>query len=397
MSMADTPIIPRPEQAVGPGVERLVALRPAAQAFIDVGRYGNVFAGWRAQIARLIQRLVREVTASRLETATGNALRDLCASEFDTVLPLAPRTAVGDVMLLRNVDGGPGVIPKGTRFRRAAKSDQLLPRTEATYVTPTDVVVPQGLFHVPVPIVATRPGAFANTPIGLYSQSRQTFGTADIQLADTLFDRSFSVISASVAGGSDGVTDDVLRAAARAYAVGRYAPTVGAVMAQALLNGAAYVAVVEDTAAARSQVLALDASWATSPSWRASLQTAVNGEGFGLRAVVLDGVNTFVRIKATVILRPEANVTDTSPVTAALMAAATAYFTTRADWYSWRLGALRAALSRAHRAIRACSSVAVVDAAPTGDPVPEPHGTDFSSGAAHWALAPGAVEVTYTT
>jgi hypothetical protein len=394
--MADAPIIPRPEQALGPGVERLVALRPAAQAFIDVGRYGNVFAGWRAQIARLIQRLVREVAASRLETATGAALRDLCASEFDTVLPVEPRAAIGDVMLLRNVDGAPGVIPKGTRFRRPTKADPLLPRTEATYVTPMDVVVPQGLFHVPVPIVATRPGAFANTPTGLYAQSQQPFGTADLQLADTLFDKSFSVQSASAAGGSDGLTDDVLRAAARAYAVGRYAPTVGAVLAQALLHGAVHVAVIEDPVAAQSQVLALDTSWATAPSWRVTLQTAVNAEGFGLRAQVFDGTNTFVRVKASIALRRELNVTDTSPVTAAINAAAAAYFNTRADWYSFRAGALRAALSRAHRAIRACTSVAFVDAAPTGDPVSEPTvPVSPTAGAIHWALPPGAVEVTY--
>jgi hypothetical protein len=395
--MPDDPIIPRPDRALGPGVERLVALRPAAQAFIDVGRYGNVFAGWRAQIARLIQRLAREVAASRLETATGAALRDLCASEFDTVLPVEPRAAVGDVMLLRNVDGGPGVIPKGTRFRRPAKADPLLPRTEASYVTPADVVVPQGPFHVPVPIVATRPGAFANMPTGLYSQSQQTFGTADLELGDKLFDKSFSVLTASAAGGTDGLNDDVLRAAARAYAVGRYAPTVGAVLAQALLHGAVHVAVIEDPVAAQSQVLALDASWATAPSWRVALQTAVNSEGFGLRAQVFDGTNTFVRVRASFALRRELNVTDTSPVTAAINTATAAYFTTRADWYSFRNGTLRAALSRAHRAIRACTSVAVIDAAPGGDPVREPTAAlSPTAGAVHWALAPGAVEITYT-
>jgi hypothetical protein len=396
--MTDAPIVPRPEEALGRGVERLVALRPAAQAFIDAGRYGNVFAGWRAQLARVIQRLVREIAASRLETATGDALRDLCASEFDTVLPTEPLTAVGDVMLLRNVDGAPGVIPKGTRFRRPAKADPLLPRTEASYVTPTDVVVPQGLFHVPVPIVATRAGAFANTPTGVLAQSQQAIGTADLQLGDKLFDKSFSVLSASAAGGTDGVNDDLLRAAARAYAVGRYAPTLGGVLAQALLNGAAHAAVIEDPVSARTLVLALDASWATAPLWRATLQTAVDGEGFGLRALVVNGVNTFVRVKASVTLRREANVTDTSPVTAAVTAAATAYFTSRPDWYTWRLAALRAALSRAHRAIRVCTSVAVVDAAPTGDPVAEPRlAIDPAAGAIHWALAPGAVEITYST
>ena len=229
-----------------------------------------------------------------------------------------------------------------------------------------DVVVPQGLFHVPVPIVATRAGAFANTPTGLTSQG-QPFGNADIQLADTLFDKGFSVQSATSAGGSDGVTDDVLRAAAQAYAVGRYAPTVGA-----------------------------DVSWASSPSWRAVIQTAVQGEGFGLRAVVFDGVNAFVRVKADVTLRREANVTDYSDVTAALTTAATAYFTARPDWYTWRARALRSALTRAHRSILACTKATVIDAAPTGDPLSEPPAVpNLATGAIHWALAPGAVEVTF--
>src|SRR5215471_3396530 len=102
--MSDDPIIPRPDQAIGAGVEQLVALRPAAQAFIDTDRYGNVFAGWRAQLALLVQRLVREVEASRLETATGQALRDLCASEFDTVLNMTPQAALGTANLIREVD-----------------------------------------------------------------------------------------------------------------------------------------------------------------------------------------------------------------------------------------------------------------------------------------------------
>ena len=68
----------------------------------------------------------------------------------------------------------------------------------------------------------------------------------------------------------------------------------------------------------------------------------------------------------------EANVTDTSGVTAALSAAATAYFNGRPDWYTWRTAALRAALTRAHPAIRACTSATVIDAAPTSDPLSEP-------------------------
>jgi hypothetical protein len=289
------------------------------------------------------------------------------------------------------------VIPKGTRFNRAAKSDPLLPRTAAGYVSTMDVVVPQGLFQVPVPIVATRAGSFANTPTGLTPQL-VAYGTADLQLADSLFDKGFSVQSAATAGGTDGLGDAILRAAARAYAVGRYAPTVGALLAQALLSGAAYAAVVEDSTLGQADVLAFDVAWATCPSWQAAIQTAVQGQGFGLRSVVFGGGNVFVRVRANVTLRKEAGITDPSPVSAALTSAATTYFNTRADWYTWRTASLKAALTRAHPAIRSCSSVTVIDAAPTSDPIPEPAATPtFETGAIHWALAPGAVQVTYAT
>jgi hypothetical protein len=226
--MSDDPIIPRPDQAIGAGVEQLIALRPAAQAFIETGCYGNVLAGWRAQLALVLQRLVREIEGSRLETATGEALRDLCASEFDTTLPTAPLTAVGDVHLLRGPGGPAGVIPAGTRFRRAAKpSDPLVPRTEASYTSALDVVVPQDKTGTSVPLVAVRAGAFANTPVGI-DTSGNLVGATDIQPADTLFDPSFQVTYASSAGGSDGTTDEILKAAASAYATGRYAPTLRA-------------------------------------------------------------------------------------------------------------------------------------------------------------------------
>lgn len=398
--MTDAPIVPRPDQAVSPGIERLAALRPGALPFATAGRYGDVFYGWRGQLAQIIQRLVHEIEASRLETATGDALRDLCASEFDTVLPTGPLTAVGDASLSRPSGGLAGVIPAGTRFQRAAKADPLLLRTQASFVSTIDVVVPQGATTAQVPLQATRSGAFANTPTGVSAGASFKFnlGVTDIQPADTLFDPGLTLVRASSAGGSDGASDTLLKAAAMAYAVGRYAPTLGAVTAAALLAGAVNVAVFEDPAAACTYILCRDVSWATTPSWENQLQVAVDAEGFGCRAKVLGGASAFVRVAASIVLRSKSALVDTSAVAQAVTSAATAYFNSRPDWYTWRTAGLKAALTRAHPSIKACTSVTVLDAS-SGAALPDPAATpDFGGlvGPVNWTLVPGAAQATFT-
>lgn len=391
--MSDDPIIPRPDEAIGAGVERLVALRPAAQGFIDSGRYGSVLAGWRAELALVIQRLVREVEASRLETAVGEALRDLCASEFDTTLPVGPLTALGDVRLVRGPGGPAGVIRAGTRFRRSAKpSDPLLPRTEASFTAALDVVVPQGQTGAAVSLVAIRAGAFANTPVGIDTNGNMV-GAVDIQSADALFDPNFQVSYASSAGGSDGATDDILKTAASAYAVGRYAPTVGAVIAAALLAGAVHVAVLEDPVWAVSNVLAQDVSWASTGSWLNQIQTAADGQGFGCRANVTGALSTFVKVAASATLRDKSALVSSGAILQAITAAVTSYFNDRPDWYTWRAAGLRIAITRAHPSIKACTFVSVADAS-TGAVLTEPPAVPQMGSAVHWMLAPGAVQTT---
>lgn len=394
--MTDAPIIPRPDQALAPGVDALVALRPMAQVFIDAGRYGDVFALWRAELAVVIQRLVREVLASRLETAKCEALRDLCASAFDTTLPIGPRTAVGNVVLARPSGGRAGVIPSGFRFSRAAKSDTLLPRTQASYTATVDVVLPQGRSSVSVPIVAVRAGAFANTPTGVDSTGKVR-GTADIQPADTLFDPTLQVTRSEAAGGSDGTSDDLLKATASAHAAGRYGPTVGAVVAAALLAGGVHVAVLEDPVKAITDVLCLDVSWSSAPAWLDQIQAAADGQGFGCRAAVTGASNAFVSVAASIALRDATALGNPGALTQAVTDAVSAYFTSRPDWYTWRTASLRAVCSRAHPAIKSCAQVIVTDAttgALLSDPPVRP---DLRRGTAvHWTLAPGSVQATFT-
>src|SRR5580704_13883604 len=162
------PIVFRPDAPVGAGIDQLVALRPGALAHIDQGRYGYVFAGWRAQSALLVQRLVAEICARRLPLAQGQALRELCGSEFDTDLPTAPQAAIGDVTLERTTGAMPaGVIRKGTRWRRPADPTNLyVPAIEAAYTSIADVVVPQGQTGITCTIAASRTSAFANTVVG---------------------------------------------------------------------------------------------------------------------------------------------------------------------------------------------------------------------------------------
>src|SRR5579883_1123557 len=115
------PILPSVADPIGRGIDALVRARPNVAAHIDSGQYGNLFAGWLAQEALLLSRIADEIRAARLPTSEGDALRGLAASEFDTVPVDGPTTAVGTFLLRRDPQlVHPGVIRRGSRFRRAA-------------------------------------------------------------------------------------------------------------------------------------------------------------------------------------------------------------------------------------------------------------------------------------
>jgi hypothetical protein len=390
------PAIPRPDDAIGKGIDALVALRPQALQFIDSGDYRRPFAAWRAQLARLIVRVADEVKSSRL-SCSGAALRDLCASEFDTILPGGPATAVGEVSLQRAGGRPAGRVKKGHRFRRPADPDNALyARREAVYEASRDVVYIQGATAVVVPVRATAPGAYANATLD------GNVDAPDIASVDTLDDTTWAPILRSVGGGSDGVDDAVLRAAARAWYLGQHAPTLGAIMASALRAGVAHAAIWDIESIATTRVLAYDPSWGGSLTWSSAIAQRLSDEarGFGCRVGVGYSGNRFVKVACTVTLRQAAHLTDTEAITTAIVKAARAYFDDRSDFYTWKANALRGVIARAHRKILTCSSVAVKDAssdATIAEPTFNPQNPAWDSGNRpyHYFLVGHAVEPTY--
>src|SRR5258708_30627660 len=163
--MAD-PQIPTADSVVGPGIDKLIALRPNSLKHINygTGRYSHIFAGVRAQVATMLKRLADEAKSARLKLAEGQSLKDLAASEYDTVVNNEAQFALADVTLTRST--GPlsaGMIRKGTRFRRPAdSSSQPLIKQEVLYTALADVVVLQAVTPLQVLLQAQRSGAFGN-------------------------------------------------------------------------------------------------------------------------------------------------------------------------------------------------------------------------------------------
>ena len=70
------PILPRVTDPIAHGMAALARARPSVATHFEDGRYGDLFAGWSAQVSLLLARLVDEVRARRLATAEGAALLD---------------------------------------------------------------------------------------------------------------------------------------------------------------------------------------------------------------------------------------------------------------------------------------------------------------------------------
>ena len=244
-------------------------------------------------------------------------------------------------------------------------------------------------------------GSYANIPVGP-GPLAQAIHANDIEPTAPLFDTNLVPVVGLAAGGADGTSEDLLRRAARAYALGRYAPTLGAISAGVLQAGAYQAAVFDVPSQAITVVLAEDVSWAVSNTWLAELQSAVQASavGFGCKVLVTGATNTFVRVACTITLRDPSFIVDTSDVSAALATAVQGYFDNRPDWYTWRLGALRGVCSRAHPNILMCQSVVVTDAV-SGNVLPEPTTnpklgfTGNGNTAYHYLLCDGAVQATY--
>ena len=99
--MPEPPILPD-LSVIGAGKDTLVAVRPSAAPHVERGVWSHLFTGWRAQYGLARQGLAAEVNAARLPLSSGQALTELCQSNFDTARGQAQK-AVGELTLTRTV------------------------------------------------------------------------------------------------------------------------------------------------------------------------------------------------------------------------------------------------------------------------------------------------------
>lgn len=379
--------IPTPDEIIAPGINKLVELRPRALRHINEGKgvYSHVFAGWRAQAALLIRRLADHAKQGRLPYGDGDPLKELTASEFETLDELGPTAAIGQAVMTRAADRPAGTIRKGARFQRPADASSQRLYKDAQFVAAVDRPVAQGQTSVEVPLVAVRTGAHANRP---YTGVAQT----ELEIADDIFDRSaWTIASYEMGGGSDGVTDDDRKGYARAFARGQYAPIARAAVAGALRAGAKFVIAVDDPTTAALQLYIADSSWGGSTRWAKSVRQSLYDNklvGFGCKVLVTFVTNTLVIVEATGRVTSSSYLAETTSLDAAIQAQVRKYFDGRPDWNQWRLAALRGHIARADRRLLSCPSVAVKTL--DGVVLPEP-----VSSTNHFMLLDNGVKVTY--
>lgn len=372
--------LPTVGDIVAPGQAAQVRLRHSTSTHLATGRYAEVYAGWAAQCQICLARLADEAMSARLPTATREALLDLVASEFNTVVDPLPQKSNGSVTLVR-VRGtgaalGPGLIRPGTKFRKAGDSKSSPQVASASYVVVEPCYVhatAENAQQIVVRIQATQAGAASN---------KRSYDP-DLALADTLFDTRFVVFKSDSAGGSDGVSDDKLRAIANAVATGQYGPTLTAATVGLLETaGVSHVASHEPGDGTVFAWVA-DDSWACSAQLMATAKQNLydNYLGFGCKACVGSVEDTLASVSATVILRDKRYMADTMAEDATgapgvydnVRAALVKYFNGRPDWYTWKLSGVGIAIARADRRILRVEDVVVKDA--LGAAVPEPSST----------------------
>lgn len=370
--MAD-PILPSAAVFETAAIDAIVAARPSTAVHFNnpASVYRRLPTMWRAQALTLLARLADEVKSARLKTATGDALRSLCASEFRTQLPAAPQTALGGVLLART-GSAQGVVPQGTRFQKVANPNGVpLPIPGAAYTTTAPVYVKSGQLNAYFPLQATAPGATSNFPLFT------GYGAQGVIVpSQPLFDPTFTTtLGVSAAGGSSGLPDPVLVAASKAYVVGQFGPTQGAAIAgllaqQSVRHIAAFPA---SSALPYAGLYVADESWADAPQWHSAVAQVIANAwtGFGCRIRFGTVANLQIAVTASFTLNKTEDLNSTPSIDVGVRATAEAYFNNRPDWYRYRLGALQQALSKADSRIRRCTNVVVTDVL-TGQIVQEP-------------------------
>lgn len=395
--MSDQPIIPRAEDIVGRGVDKLATTIPTVVKHVNDGNvWSHVFTGLVAQAGLVLRRLSALASSKRLPLATGPELLDLCSSEFDTNLDPTPTKAVGEVTLFRAPLGAQGVIRAGTIFTRAANLvGTPIRTTSAQYESLEDVFVASGATSVPrVKIRALQPGSSAN---------QLWYGQATgLSIQSPLFDKfvcdSFdSVFRCS--GGSDGVPDSAARTAAKAYASGQYAPVNAALVAGAYFAGARHVAVSDNSTTGVATLVVGDVSWASSFAWCDTIYRYLQDNEFvgaGCALTVLPSLNVLIHAAPTVVLRDSNFLTDTTDITVAIQKALRSYFDDRADWFTFKLSAIQSVISRAHPKILTCTAVSITQYA-NNTPVAEPSGILNPASPLHYYLADNSTAITYAS
>jgi hypothetical protein len=376
------PQIPIADTVIGAANQWLATNRPESIPHLGIGNWANLLLGWRAQAATNIARVASEVNASRLPFSSGSDLLDLAGSEFDTFFSSTPLVSKGTVTLTRgHGQPGAGIIRSGFRFHRIASTQSNPQLKDAVYTATQDIPVPGNATVVTVPVAATSAGSYANLPNGSIG-SNVVFG-------DVIFDSNFSITSIFAAGGTDGISDPIVRAACKSFATGRYGPTLNAISAGVLRTaGAASYQVVEDTTLAATFVLPVDATWAQSPALdKAVFDTLLDAQntpgflGFGCRIFVgsLDPnyqiafSNVFISVTATVTLRSSDFLSSTPSIDANVKAACTDYFNNRPDWNVFKVSNLQGRIANCDRRILSCTAVTVSNLT-NGATVSEPSG-----------------------
>jgi hypothetical protein len=274
---------------------RRAARERYAQSGPTGGRFGDIVRGWRGQAEVIRARLTKEVMATRLDRCDWQELKDLAKSEYFAELPSDPQFAIGEATLTREVvnanpsttgNFSPGVIPAGTKLKRAGDPLYFVPLLDAEYqmIEPQvcgqdDTMPPIGpsleLEYIhrqsfSVKVKATREGPHANIPV-----FTNPIGVS-LSFVGKLFDPLFIIFELSAAGGTLGIVDDQIRALARALATGSNGPTGLAAIAGALTNsGVRRVAYYDDPVAAVGLLFVADESWASSVEYRTQVLQAL--------------------------------------------------------------------------------------------------------------------------
>lgn len=393
--MTEKIIVPTADAVVTPVLEKLYEKRPRSFAHLNLrsGVYWHPVLGFRAQAAKMLQRLILLAAARRLKTATGQDLIDYVASEFESVPETGKTFAQGHITLGR---GGPsplpgGSIPKGTRFTRTSFTSLGIEFPTAEYETLADAFMPvNSTENVTVPIRATREGAHANTP--LLTASNQT-GITFPSIIENV-----AVIDFAAAGGSEGVDDPYVRHFAQAQAVGQYGPTSAASKLGALSGtGVRHLLVYDEVSTGTQKVLIADASWASSSSWANLVQQKMYDAdlvGFGCRVEFGVLRNKAVSVSATIALRDANYLAETTEIDIAIQKAAQSYFDDRQDFNVWNTDSLKSIIARAHPKIFSCSSAVVKDMNDDST-VSEILSPNYATEQFHYYVASNAMKLSY--